>query len=70
MSDVVIGENATIEYSIIDENTKVGANAIVGNNVNKDKPKITVLGRNIVVDDGALVEAGKIIDNDVKKEEN
>ena len=70
MSDVVIGENASIEYSIIDENTKVGSNAVIGYNVNKDKPKITVLGRNIVVDDGALVDTGKIIDNDVKKEEN
>lgn len=64
MADTVIGENAEIEYSIIDENTVVGKNARVGS-AKINGSDITVLGRNIKVGEGAVIEGGAMIDKDV-----
>ena len=67
MADTVIGENAQIDYSIIDENTEIGSNVKVG--AAKDKGKgITVLGRNIKIGNGAVIEGGAMIDKDVMTE--
>ncbi len=64
MADTVIGDGATVEYSIIDENTVVGKNAVIG------RPKssgagMAVLGRNIKICDGGVIEGGEMIDKDV-----
>ena len=67
MADTIIGENSVIEYSIIDENTVVGCGCKIGETCENDQ-KITVLGRNITVDDGSVVEIGAMIDKDVSKE--
>ncbi len=69
MSDVVIDENAVVDYAIIDEKTKIGKDAKIGADVEGKKRKITVLGRNINVLDGAEVTMGQIVDQDVVKEE-
>ena len=69
MSDVVIDENAVVDYAIIDEKTKIGKGAKIGADVEGKKRKITVLGRNINVLDGAEVTMGQIVDQDVVKEE-
>ena len=69
MSGVEIGENSVVEYSIVDENTVIEKNVKVGEKLNSKKPKITLLGRNIKVCEGASVPAGKIIDKDIVKEE-
>ncbi len=69
MADVTIGENAVVDYAIIDENTEIGNSAKVGSFVDGKKKKITVLGRNIKVYDGAEVTAGQIIDQDVARED-
>ena len=68
MGDNVIGEKATIEYSIIDENVIVGKNAVIGESKESGKG-IAVLGRNTVIDDGAKVQGGAIIDSTLNKEE-
>ena len=67
MSDVLIEENAVVEYSIIDENTVIGKNVIIGES-KESKKGITVLSRNIKVDDGAVIPGGAIVDKDVAKE--
>ncbi len=67
MSDVVIEENCQIEYSIIDENTVICANAKVGEPKESGKG-IAVLGRNITVVSGGVVEGGSMVDKDVVKE--
>ncbi len=67
MADVEIGENATIEYAIIDEHTKIGKNAVVGEEKSNNKG-IAVLGRNITVEDGAVISGGAMIEKDVVKE--
>ena len=69
MSGVEICENSVVEHAIIDENTIVERDAIIGEKVKSKKPKITLLGRNIKVYEGASVTAGKIIDKDIIKEE-
>ena len=69
MAECEIGENATVEYSIIDEKTKIGKNAVIGEDMGA-KSKITVLGRNITVTDGASVAGGEMVDKNVYKGEN
>ncbi len=60
MGDTDIGEGATVDYSIIDTNVTIGAGAVVG--VEKGKAKgIAVLGEDVVVKAGAVIEDGAII---------
>jgi glucose-1-phosphate adenylyltransferase len=59
-----VGENAEVNYSIIDENVVVGNNAKIGESLNGEL-KISVLGRDITVADGKQVKAGDIIDENV-----
>ena len=61
MGNVIIGENAVIEYSIIDENVKIGNNAKVGLS-SENGGKITVVGRDSVIEDNAVVENSSMID--------
>ena len=67
MGDVTIEENSVVEYSIIDENVSIGRDTIIG--LEKDKGKgITVIGRNIKIDDGQVVDGGQILEKDLIKE--
>ena len=60
MGDTVIGSGATVNYSIIDTGVEIGAGAIVG--AAKEKAKgITVLGEDINVPNGTVIEDGAII---------
>jgi glucose-1-phosphate adenylyltransferase len=60
MGDTVVGSGATVNYSIIDTNVEIGAGAIIG--AAKDQAKgITVLGEDIEVPNGAVIEDGAII---------
>ena len=58
MAECLIGKGSLVSMSIVDEEAKIGKNCVVG----EDKvisSKITVLGKNCVIRDGARVEAGK-----------
>lgn len=60
MNDVVIGKGAKVIYSILDANVTVGAGATVG----EDKSTaagIAVIGADVKVSDGAVIEAGAMI---------
>jgi len=60
MGDTVVGSGATVNYSIIDTNVDIGAGAIIG--AAKDKAKgITVIGEDITVPNGTVIEDGAII---------
>ena len=60
MNDVVIGKGAKITYSILDAGVKIGAGAVVG--AEKDcAAGIAVIGADITVADGAVIEAGAMI---------
>ena len=60
-SDVVIKSGAVVDTAIIDENVVVGAGAKVGETRAEDR-KIAVVGRDYVIDDGAVVAAGDIVE--------
>lgn len=63
-SETVIKSGAVVENAIIDENVTVEKNARVGKE--NDEHKIAVLGRDVVVGEGATVEAGEIVDKNVR----
>ena len=54
----------TTRDAIIDENVTVEKGARVGKE--NDEHKIAVLGREVVVGEGATVEAGEIVDKNVR----
>ena len=56
----VVGEGATVEYSILDENVKVGKNAVIGK-ARSDETKITVVGQGNRIPDGAVIADGEMI---------
>ena len=64
MPNVVIGENAEIDYSILDVNCNIEDNAVIGED--DDKKDITVVGANITIAEGKKVEAGVMIEEDIK----
>ena len=64
MPNVVIGENAEINYSILDVSCDIGDNSVVGeDDAEKD---ITVIGANICVAEGKKVEAGTMVEEDIQ----
>ena len=60
-SDVVIKEGAVVDCAILDESVVVGKNARVGRYDEKNR-KIAVVGRDYKIDDGAVIEAGEIVE--------
>ena len=69
-NDVIIKKGAVVKNSvifsesIIDEKVKVSRNAKIGSG-RYDELKIAVLGRDITVSEGAIVDAGNIIDESI-----
>ncbi len=63
-ANTIIGENATVEYSIIDEKVTIEAGAKVGA-PKADDVEIAVVGRGVKVHANATVEAGANIEEDV-----
>lgn len=61
MRDVVIGKNVHISYGIIDENVTVCDDAVIGDE-NSDKNKIALVGRGCVVEKGACIKSGEIVE--------
>ena len=59
-SNVEIGEGAVIDHAIIDEEVVIGKNAKVGENVEDNK--IAVVGREYVLGDGEVIQAGQIVE--------
>ena len=54
LDDCLIDSGAQVDYSIIDNNTKIGANARIGHPI-EDKAPITVLGSDLVIEPGQTV---------------
>ena len=67
MSDVIVKEGAIIEYSIIDERTVIGENAKIGEPKESGKG-ISLIGRDLSIANGSIVEGGAIIEKDIKEE--
>ena len=54
LDDCLIDSGAQVDYSIIDNNTKIGASAKIGHPI-EDKAPITVLGSDLVIEPGQTV---------------
>lgn len=70
MPGVEIGEGVHVEYAIIGEETKIGKNAFIGK-LEEDfegRPPITVLGQELHIGESIEIEAGDMIDEDIKRE--
>lgn len=64
MPNVVIGENAEINYSILDVGCNIENNAVLGeDDATKD---ITVIGANITIAENKKVDAGVMVEEDLK----
>ena len=60
MGDCVIEANATVQYAIIDSDVTIGADATVGA-PRADGAEIAVVGENITIPAGAVVEPGAML---------
>ena len=60
MGDTVIGENASVSYAIVATGVTVGKNAVIGEDKQTAKG-IAVIGEDVAIADGAVVEAGAMI---------
>ncbi len=60
MGDAVIGEGAVVSYAIIDTGVTIGKGAVIGEDKATAKG-IAVIGEDITIEDGAVVEAGAMI---------
>ncbi len=65
MADTVIREGANVEYSIVDEGVVIGKSANIGGS-KENGAKLTVIGKNVRICDDAKIDAGQMIDKDVK----
>ncbi|MBQ7319874.1 MAG: glucose-1-phosphate adenylyltransferase [Clostridia bacterium] len=60
MGNTVIGEGATVNYTILDEGVDIGAGAKVGE-ARENAKDITVIGTGVKVPSGAVIPAGEMI---------
>jgi glucose-1-phosphate adenylyltransferase len=65
LTDAVIQPGAKVERSIIDKQVTVGEHAVVGAIELQGEPRITMIGKNSVLPDKLIVEAGAVIATDV-----
>lgn len=73
MPGVEIKEGAVVEYTIIGEESVIGKNVRTGEREyienSEERPLITVIGQEVNVCDGAVINSGSMIDEDIKREE-
>ena len=65
MTDTVIESGAVLERAIIDKHSHIGQNAHIGGGVHEPKIHLSVVGKNSIVPDGMVIEAGGTISTDV-----
>ncbi len=61
MRGTVIGENVTINYGMVDENVTIEDGAVIGDE-KSDKYNIALIGRDSVIEKGAKIAAGQIVE--------
>ena len=65
LTDTVIGPGAVLERAIIDKRVHIGQGARVGSTLPDSPPQIVMVGKNSVIPDSYIVEAGAVIATDV-----
>lgn len=73
MPGVKVGCNTTVDYTIIGTDAVIGANVQVGEpeetKIAKQNHKIAVVGANLTVSDGAIIQAGEMVSENVINKE-
>ncbi|NPV57124.1 MAG: glucose-1-phosphate adenylyltransferase, partial [Anaerolineae bacterium] len=64
LTDTVIGHNALIHQSILDKRVHIGANVKIGQPLTEGL-RLTTIGRNAMIPDETIIEAGATIGTDV-----
>jgi len=64
MANSVIGENTSVDYSIIDEDAEIGNNSKIGEEKSSSSG-ITVIAKDIKIGGGVVVTAGTMVDGDI-----
>ena len=65
---VVVNKHAKIYNSIIDENTIIGENSEIGQESEANKlPALTLIGRNVQIEKGTVIEANMMVDTDCQE---
>ncbi|HNZ50809.1 MAG TPA: glucose-1-phosphate adenylyltransferase [Bacilli bacterium] len=65
-ADTSIEEGASVQYSIVDERVSLKSHCHVGSSKGQ-QGKITVISSDVIVDQGMVVQAGEMIEKDVKR---
>lgn len=65
MRGTTIGENVTVDYGMVDENVTINSGATVGD-ANSSKDKIALIGRGTVIEKGAHIPSGVIVERNKK----
>jgi len=60
MSGVKICANATVNYSIIDENVEIGENCVVGR-TKSTSSDVTIVGAGLTLPEGSNVPGGEMV---------
>ena len=61
MRNVTVGEGATINYSIIDGDTKIGAGSTIGH-TKSSNGGIAVIGTELEIKPGSNIAGGEMVD--------
>ena len=62
MRGTVIGENATVDYGMLDENVTVENDVVIGDE-NSSKERIALIGRGSLIKKGSVIASGEIVEN-------
>ncbi len=65
LTDSVIESGAVVEHAIIDKRVRIGKNARVGELQASSTPILAMVGKNSIIPEGYIIEAGAVIDTDV-----
>ncbi|MGD9886889.1 MAG: glucose-1-phosphate adenylyltransferase [Bacilli bacterium] len=65
-ADTTIEEGSSVQYSIVDERVTVKSNSHIGCCRGK-QGKITIISSDVTIDSGIVVQAGEMIEKDVKR---
>lgn len=69
LTDTRIGKEARISHSILDKRVRVGEMAVIGSANQSGDLEIAMVGKSSIVPDNYIIEAGAIVDTDIRPED-
>ena len=69
LANVTVGEGATVNYSIVDSDTTIGAGCVIGR-TKSSGDQITVIGSDLVLQPGKDIPGGAMVNKEWLEEHN